>query len=1420
MLDHLDSLAQKLSFRRPTIHLEPCDAEERAEDISFRAIANHTRKAVFFQSAIERLAKRFPQGATWIEAGRGSSVINLTKGSVPDPHGHTFLSPQLTSSDAQGSLINATLDLWRSGYSVQYWPFHRSQKHDYGPPLYLPPYQFEKTRHWLPFTGNRTDKSEATPGPVVASDKHEILSFLRFNDKQQNEAVFRIDAAADRFKVMLGGHVMAGQGLCPASLYYELVSRAAMLLEQEANVSTHVPTVHDLIMKSPIGGDTSVDIILKLKRLGNGLHLSWSFSITKESTGAGRKTHPFEVSTGTVCLKRRDDAQSLKEFKRFESLTGTRRVDEVLSNPNAEMMQGKHIYRAFTTVVYYAPPFHGIKQIASLDMVAAGKVTITPDDGPDDQRLCDTPMTDSFMQFAGFLVNYFNNTSTEDVFVCGHIEHIEMGGSFDPDAKNWIVYATMEKSGEIIMTADAYVFEATSRKMVMSIFGLKFNRMPQAALGKMLQSVNKPRLAAPAPSQALATRMTAIVEEQPAPTAVRDSPAKDQSRVNSKRTELLQLLSQITDVALQDITTKSSLEDLGIDSLMATEVLNNIRSALGVTIDLTTFTFLPDVEALIANVDQQLGLGGGDNVKDDSSNTPLTPAVSWDMVSTRSASSDPTSYGANTPVKTTSVSAAASPLPSLIKDNVETLSKSAQEPTLISAADTFQDIRFRYDQLAEGIGGLGFWSEAYPHQSRLVLAYVLEAFAELGCDLRKLAAGDEIPQVQGVLERHTRLIQQLLRVVEQGKLIFQSTDQSYSRTEIPVDPTSAETIYHQIIDLYPQHANVNKLVRIVGSNLAGCLTGKTNGIQTVFGDKEAKRILEDIYAFWPLFRTPTLVLGDFMTRAMTNAAGGGKFRILEVGAGTGGTTGYLVNLLRNHGISFEYVFTDISSSLVAAGRQKFKGIEGMTFEVLDIEQMPKAEYRQAFHCILASNTIHATRDLDVSLRNLRAMLRADGALTLIEITRQVFWLDLVFGQFEGWWLFEDGRSHALMNEEDWASRMRAAGFDQVLWSDGRSPESKTVRTIAAFPSCSHDSIPPATKSSSRKTVKSPASTVKVALETVVYKRIGDLDIHADVYYPAGGELPKRKMPVALMIHGGSHIMFTRKDVRPSQTRLLVERGFLPVALDHRLCPEVSLLEGPMADVCDALEWARNTLPTLKLKRPGLPIDGEKVVVIGWSSGGQLAMSTAWQAPQRGLRPPEAILAFYCPTDYEDPWWQNPIQPVGAEDTGMKYDVLEAVQDKPITNYGILGAWEPLSDPRLLTDARARIVLHINWKAQTLPVITGGLPDRKKADTYHDNRDWNALPQPSLEAIRAVSPMAQIRAGNYSTPTFLIHGTADDLIPWQQSQGTYEEMVARGIPVELVLVEGAPHITDLSSDPDSKGWQAALRGYDFICSYVA
>lgn len=314
-----------------------------------------------------------------------------------------------------------------------------------------------------------------------------------------------------------------------------------------------------------------------------------------------------------------------------------------------------------------------------------------------------------------------------------------------------------------------------------------------------------------------------------------------------------------------------------------------------------------------------------------------------------------------------------------------------------------------------------------------------------------------------------------------------------------------------------------------------------------------------------------------------------------------------------------------------------------------------------------------------------------------------------------------------------------------------------------------------------------------------------------------------------MIHGGGHVMLSRKDIRPLQTKLLLDNGLLPISIDHRLCPEVDLLEGPMTDVCSALEWARNVLPTLELERADIQADGSKVVVIGWSTGGTLAMSAGWMAPVRGLRPPEAILVFYCPTDYQSEWWTRPHFPWGTSqaDADRPYDIWETVRDTAITGLNIasaraIGGWMSTSDPR------ARIPLHMKWTAHGIPILLGALTSRQKAlrqkkdpSTLSPLNGHSTLPFPTKEEIAPISPRAQIVSGVYRTPTYLIHGTADEFISWKESRDTYAALLDRGIPAGFSVVEGAEHIFEMRGIPkgDPAVGRAVLDGYRFVLERV-
>jgi acetyl esterase/lipase len=118
-----------------------------------------------------------------------------------------------------------------------------------------------------------------------------------------------------------------------------------------------------------------------------------------------------------------------------------------------------------------------------------------------------------------------------------------------------------------------------------------------------------------------------------------------------------------------------------------------------------------------------------------------------------------------------------------------------------------------------------------------------------------------------------------------------------------------------------------------------------------------------------------------------------------------------------------------------------------------------------------------------------------------------------------------------------------------------------------------------------------------------------------------------------MLHGGGYVTLSRKAVRSHQTQDLLDNGILPVSLDYRLCPEITVVEGPLEDMRDALIWAREHLPALAEQR-GVLVNAEKLCVIGWFTGGHLAMTSAWISYKSGIAPPKAILSFYAPTDFE------------------------------------------------------------------------------------------------------------------------------------------------------------------------------------------
>ncbi|MFF2529130.1 SDR family NAD(P)-dependent oxidoreductase [Brevibacillus sp. NPDC058079] len=136
-----------------------------------------------------------------------------------------------------------------------------------------------------------------------------------------------------------------------------------------------------------------------------------------------------------------------------------------------------------------------------------------------------------------------------------------------------------------------------------------------------------------------------------------------------------------------------------------------------------------------------------------------------------------------------------------------------------------------------------------------------------------------------------------------------------------------------------------------------------------------------------------------------------KIRIIEIGAGTGGTSTFVFEKLKPYQEFIEeYCYTDISKAFLMFAQKEYgPHVPYLTYQIFNVEA-PFAEQgvREGYYdLVIAANVLHATKDIRKTLRHTKAVLRENGLVLLNEISSNSLFLHLTFGLLEGWWLSED-----------------------------------------------------------------------------------------------------------------------------------------------------------------------------------------------------------------------------------------------------------------------------------------------------------------------------------------------------------------------------------------------------------------------------
>ncbi|WP_160717044.1 SDR family NAD(P)-dependent oxidoreductase [Chitinophaga solisilvae] len=166
-----------------------------------------------------------------------------------------------------------------------------------------------------------------------------------------------------------------------------------------------------------------------------------------------------------------------------------------------------------------------------------------------------------------------------------------------------------------------------------------------------------------------------------------------------------------------------------------------------------------------------------------------------------------------------------------------------------------------------------------------------------------------------------------------------------------------------------------------------------------------------------------------------------RLRILEIGAGTGGTSNLLFDRLKAYTASIaEYCYTDISKAFLIHAENTYAAkAPYLVCKIFDTAQPLSAQGFAAaeYDLVIAANVLHATGNIHHTLRNAKALLAENGLLVLNELSMHTLFAHLTFGLLDGWWLYEDTALRIPgcpgLYPDTWDHVLSQAGFREIIF---------------------------------------------------------------------------------------------------------------------------------------------------------------------------------------------------------------------------------------------------------------------------------------------------------------------------------------------------------------------------------------------------
>jgi amino acid adenylation domain-containing protein len=321
---------------------------------------------------------------------------------------------------------------------------------------------------------------------------------------------------------------------------------------------------------------------------------------------------------------------------------------------------------------------------------------------------------------------------------------------------------------------------------------------------------------------------------------------------------------------------------------------------------------------------------------------------------------------------------------------------------------------------------------------RLSTAYICSALKELGAfnHPQESHAPNSLVHNFKILKRYQNLLGQWLRILEEDALVQYQEDGTFINLK-PLPVNSLEELWQEIVNKISRNESMLNLLQYIkssGENLTAMLKGEVDPLELLFPNGSWE-VAENLYQFNPVSAYINSIAQKALKTVMQFWSADKPLRILELGAGTGGTTAFVLPILSPD--QTQYTYTDVSTFFINLAKKKFKNYPFIQYKLLDINKPFENQGYEShsFDVVLAANVLHDAHELGETLEYIKSLLAPQGLLLLIEATRYLRVNAISIGFLEGLSHFKDERlleNNPFLSIEKWQTILQSTGFSNSV----------------------------------------------------------------------------------------------------------------------------------------------------------------------------------------------------------------------------------------------------------------------------------------------------------------------------------------------------------------------------------------------------